>query len=133
MLAQDSEWIGWSNTTPVALARAAAFLIVPELEGYQWMDRYFDQSDADIIAVFDHDAFFITARRVFVLAVFVAWCAFMFWQLRPDPHIIQFRPSTRSQSQSKECNFKTNKSAMAAFMVMMLIGWVVHINPLTRP
>ena len=128
MLAQDSEWMGWSNTTAVATARAAAIQTIPELEGYQWMDGYFDQSAADIIAVFDHDAFLITANRLLVLVLVVLLCAYVQWERYDD---YQYNPqhSTRIHTQSKECNLKPNKSVMTAFFVMVLIGWIVHIKP----
>jgi hypothetical protein len=38
-----------------ARARSAVAEIVPEIETYQWKDDYFEQSEHNVIAVFDHD------------------------------------------------------------------------------
>ena len=40
--------------TPSA-ARARAISLVPDLATHEWRDTYFDKSEHDIIAVFDHD------------------------------------------------------------------------------
>lgn len=89
MEAHDAGWLALSNNT--AIARAAAIQIVPELEGFQWMDQYFDQTDLEILAVFDHDTFLMAAHRLLVLFLLVVVMVVL-WIIRPDLE----RPERRS-------------------------------------